>query len=179
MSALHRGEVAAALAEVDQRHAVLAHQRADIEAVCTTLQELTQARTMEAPPLQPRGKSTLTIGEAARQVGVRASALRFWEAQGLLQPARDRTSRYRWYHADHLRQLQIIALLRQGGYRFEAIRSVLAHLNSQTPEQALAAIEARRLEVVAASKHCLAATGALWTYLEDWLGEEPRWVDPR
>jgi DNA-binding transcriptional MerR regulator len=179
MSALHRGEVAAALAEVDRRHAVLAQQRADMEAVRTTLQELAHARTKEETPLQQRGRPTLTIGEAARQVGVRASALRFWEAQGLLQPARDRTSRYRWYHAEHLRQVQIIALLRQGGYRFEAIRSVLAHLNSQTPEQVLAAIEARRLEVLAASKHCLAATGTLWTYIGEWLGEEPGWMDPR
>ena len=47
---------------------------------------------------------TYLIGEAARRVGVSASALRLWERQGLVRPMRS-SSRYRLYSdadLDHL-----------------------------------------------------------------------------
>ena len=48
------------------------------------------------------------IGEAARQVGVSPSALRLWEREGLVRPARSR-GRYRLYteaDLDHLRRVR-------------------------------------------------------------------------
>jgi DNA-binding transcriptional MerR regulator len=112
--------------------------------------------------------SALTIGEAARQMGVRSSAIRFWEMQGLLQPERDPTSRYRRYGPEQMRQLHIVVLLRTGGYDFETIRSVVAELSAGKPEQARAALEGRRVELLAASQRCMAATAALWDYLREW-----------
>jgi len=50
---------------------------------------------------------TYLIGEAARRVGVSASALRLWERQGLVRPAR--RGRYRLYSdadVDHLRGIR-------------------------------------------------------------------------
>lgn len=52
------------------------------------------------------------IGEAARRVGVSPSALRLWERQGLVRPARS-DSRYRLYNDDDLVQLRRIRRLRQ------------------------------------------------------------------
>jgi len=51
---------------------------------------------------------TYRIGEAARRVGVSASALRTWEREGLLRPARS-DGRYRLYSdadLDHLRSIR-------------------------------------------------------------------------
>ena len=52
------------------------------------------------------------IGEAARQVGVSPSALRLWERQGLVRPARA-GSRYRIYTDGDLERLRRIRRLRQ------------------------------------------------------------------
>jgi DNA-binding transcriptional MerR regulator len=52
------------------------------------------------------------IGEAARRVGVSPSALRLWERQGLVRPARTR-GRYRLYSDDDLARLDQVRRLRQ------------------------------------------------------------------
>ena len=52
------------------------------------------------------------IGEAAQRVGVSPSALRLWERQGLLRPART-DARYRIYTDDDLDRLRRIVRLRQ------------------------------------------------------------------
>ena len=52
------------------------------------------------------------IGEAARRVGVSPSALRLWERQGLVRPARTR-GRYRMYSDDDLEQLGEVRRMRQ------------------------------------------------------------------
>jgi len=51
------------------------------------------------------------IGEAARRVGVSASALRLWERQGLVRPARQ--GRYRLYTDADLEHLKGVRRLRQ------------------------------------------------------------------
>ncbi len=55
---------------------------------------------------------TYFIGEAARRVGVSASALRLWERQGLVRPMRSR-SRYRLYSDADLDHLRGVRRLRQ------------------------------------------------------------------
>lgn len=52
------------------------------------------------------------IGEAARRVGVSASALRLWERQGLVRPARSR-GRYRLYSEADVEHLRGIRHMRQ------------------------------------------------------------------
>jgi DNA-binding transcriptional MerR regulator len=169
MRAAHQGDLAAMMAGVDARHAALDQRRQEIDRVLTALQALRRMEAeQEAPVPTHRGQPTLTVGEAARQVGVRPSAIRFWETQGLLQPERDRESRYRRYRPEQVRRLHVVVLLRNGGYGFEAIRSVLAELSAGAPEQALAAIESRRQELIVASRRCMAATAALWDYLQEW-----------
>jgi DNA-binding transcriptional MerR regulator len=169
MRAAHQGDLAAMLVLVDACHAALARRREEIDEVLTALRTL-RAGEAGQDALAPawHGLPALTISEAAHHAGVRSSAIRFWETQGLLQPDRDRTSRYRRYRPEQVSQLQMVVLLRNGGYGFEAIRSVLAELSADKPEQALAALEGRRAELLAASQRCMAATAALWDYLQDW-----------
>jgi DNA-binding transcriptional MerR regulator len=96
MRAVHAGDTAAALAVVDARHAALHRERLQIDEVLQAL-DLT---SLSAPPDHPIvARRVLRIGAAAQLVGVRPSALRFWEQQGLLQPTRDSTTRSRYF--DH------------------------------------------------------------------------------
>jgi DNA-binding transcriptional MerR regulator/quercetin dioxygenase-like cupin family protein len=54
----------------------------------------------------------VTIGEAARRVGVSPSALRLWERQGLVRPRRS-NGRYRLYSEADLEQLRTVRRMRQ------------------------------------------------------------------
>jgi DNA-binding transcriptional MerR regulator len=161
METVHRGDLDAALALVDARHAELHRQRGQVEEMLTALRAVTvQPGTRKALP-DPRG---LRVGAAARRVGVRVSALRFWEQEGLLEPRRDKESRYRLYDEQQLQRLQVVALLRQVGYRFDTIRVVLAELAQGKPEKALEAVERRREDLTRASRAGIEATVAFWGY---------------
>ncbi|MGH2429650.1 MAG: cupin domain-containing protein [Candidatus Limnocylindria bacterium] len=70
-----------------------------------------------APPPPPghghRAAPRHRIGEAARRVGVSPSALRLWERQGLVRPARDGGGRYRLYTDADLEHLRGVRRMRQ------------------------------------------------------------------
>ncbi|HSH76943.1 MAG TPA: MerR family transcriptional regulator, partial [Herpetosiphonaceae bacterium] len=97
----------------------------------------------------------------------RASALRHWEQQGLLHPARDRQSGYRLYDEQQMYRLQVIVLLREMDYDFDAIRPVLDEMAVGRLDRALEAVERRRSELARASRMAIEATVAFWTYASD------------
>jgi DNA-binding transcriptional MerR regulator len=174
MRHVQKGDLAAALALVDEQHASLYRQR---QEVADTLQALETHHAAEpARSLPARWRTTptlLRIGEAATRAGVRASAVRFWEQQGLLQPPRDPESTFRLYDRSQLARLHVVAVLRQASYTFDAIRALLDELSGGRPDAALAAVERRRDDLTRASKLCARATAALWLYLSKWHGEPP------
>ena len=161
MQTYHRGDLDGALALIDRRHADLDRQRTRVERLLTALRAGAGARPPLGRPLAPDGAR---IGEAAKQVGVRVSAVRYWEARGLVQPTRERGSRYRRYDDRQLRRLQVVALLRAADYDFETIRVVLEEMAAGTPERALEVVERRREELFRASRTGIAATAAFWAY---------------
>ena len=163
MQHVHTNDLSSAFAEIDARHAALHQDRREIAATLKALQTLSTT----LPPANDTTSSgkPFYIRDVAQRVGVRVSAIRFWEAQGLVQPARDKSSRYRLYDEQHVRTLQVIALLRKANYGFDAIRSVLEQMASGTPEQALAAAENRFKELTERSRHCTKATATLWEYV--------------
>ncbi len=163
MRAVHAGDIPAALAIVDACHAELHRQRAQIDDVLQTLDRLSLGTPGSSVI---RTRRVVRIGAAAEIVGVRPSALRFWEQQGLLQPTRDGTTRSRFYDQEQLQRLQIVKLLRDAGYRFDAIRAVLDDLGTSRPVQARAAFEQRRQSVEAASQRTMEATSTLHRYLQ-------------
>ncbi len=164
MRAAHEGEIDAALALVDARHASLDRQRRQIELTQAAIGALHQGRSKSSGV---RRSGSLTIGEAAKAVGVRPSALRFWEQEGLINPDRDEHSGYRQYDAREMRRLDVVVLLRRANYRFEAIRSVLDELSAGKPESSLRAVDQRRREIAAASRACARSTALLWGYLAE------------
>lgn len=66
----------------------------------------------------------LTIGALAERTGHHPSALRYYEAIGLLEPAA-RLSGRRRYHPAAIHQLGLVALLQDVGFTLAEIRSLL------------------------------------------------------
>ncbi len=164
MRAAHDGDLDAALTVVDGRHAELDRQRRQVEL---TLDEIRTLQAGSTPNASSRRFRTLRVGEAAKAAGVQPSALRFWEGEGLLQPARDEGSGYRMYDQRQLRRLQVIVLLRGANYTFDAIRSVLDELSEGKPGTSLRAVERRRGEIAATSRACARATVALMNFVAE------------
>jgi DNA-binding transcriptional MerR regulator len=164
MGAVHDGDIDTASALVDSQHAELDRKRKQFELTLDAIRALMSAPT----PLTGTWRSAdLRVGEAAKAVGVRPSALRFWEQQGLLQPERDERSGYRIYDQRQMRQLEVVALLRGVNYGFDAIRLVLDELTAGRFESTLRAVEKRRTVMATSSRACMEATAALWRYICD------------
>ncbi|MEU5777043.1 MerR family transcriptional regulator [Streptomyces venezuelae] len=124
MRAVHAGEMPRALALVDAGHALLHEQRASLR----TTGEALAAVAEDAPSAPALPRARLRIGEVAAHLGVRTSALRVWEAAGLLTPSRDPVTHYRSYLPADVRDARIIHMLRQSHYLLAQIRPVLDDL---------------------------------------------------
>ena len=78
----------------------------------------------------------LTIGELSERSGVAPSALRFYEAEGLIHAARS-SSGQRRYARDTLRRVAFVRIAQQVGLRLDEIRDALASLpDGRTPTRA-------------------------------------------
>ncbi|WP_152224739.1 MerR family transcriptional regulator [Pseudomonas sp. SCB32] len=67
----------------------------------------------------------MKIGELASLSGLAASRIRFYEASGLIAPARRLANGYREYPAETLDLLEIIRCAQQTGFSLEEIRHLL------------------------------------------------------
>ncbi|MFA3917189.1 redox-sensitive transcriptional activator SoxR [Ruegeria hyattellae] len=75
----------------------------------------------------------LPIGALAGRTGLAVSAIRYYEAQGLLKPWRNAGGQRRYQRAD-IRRLSFIMIAQQFGLSLPEIREVLASLpNNRTP----------------------------------------------
>jgi DNA-binding transcriptional MerR regulator len=73
---------------------------------------LAHPHSVPAVDAAPASSARYRIGEVARRVGVSASALRLWEQQGLVRPARS-SGRYRLYSEADLVRLRRVRRMRQ------------------------------------------------------------------
>lgn len=169
MQVVYQGRLADALALIDAHHAELDRARGQLAGTLAALGILTTPASATTAALD----RPLHIGAAARLVGVRVSALRFWEQQGLLQPSREDSSKYRLYDARQLRRLRIVALLRQAHTDFPTIRMTLDELEAGEPGRAVAAVERRRDALASASWRCLGALAAFHAYVGEFFPAEP------
>ncbi|GCE15688.1 MerR family transcriptional regulator [Tengunoibacter tsumagoiensis] len=164
MQALHRGDLSAALTTINERHAELASKRLQIEQTLSALRTLTDPSTPLHSASYPE---RFRIGEAARQVGVRVSALHFWEQQGLLHPLRDQSSHYRLYDELQMHRLRVVVLLREAGYTFDIIQPVLDELSAGRPEKAIVAVEKKREELTRTSWTCINGLALFQHYVSE------------
>jgi MerR family redox-sensitive transcriptional activator SoxR len=77
----------------------------------------------------------LTIGEVARQAGIRPSALRYYESIGLL-PAPKRLNGRRRYDSSTVQQLTVLQLARQAGFSIAEIQTLFHGFAPETPPAA-------------------------------------------
>lgn len=69
---------------------------------------------------------TMTIGTLAKQVGVGAGTLRYYERLGLLAPEERTAAGYRIYRSDAARRLRFIRRAQALGFSLEEIATLLA-----------------------------------------------------
>ena len=77
----------------------------------------------------------LTIGEVARQAGIRTSALRYYEKIGLLPRARRINGRRR-YDAGTLQQLTVLQFAQQAGFSIAEMQTLFHGFTPDTPPAA-------------------------------------------
>ncbi|MHB8293757.1 MAG: redox-sensitive transcriptional activator SoxR [Acidimicrobiales bacterium] len=81
-------------------------------------------------------ESPLTIGEVSARTGIAASALRFYEAEGLISAERSYGGQRR-YPRSALRRLAFVRVAQRVGLSLEEVRSALEGLpSSRTPTKA-------------------------------------------
>ncbi|MFG1626573.1 MerR family transcriptional regulator [Kribbella sp. NPDC049227] len=159
MRAIHAGDRTAVLDLVNASHGALDHQRVRTQAALDAIESALRPTTSQ---LRTR---RLRIAEAAAIAGVRPSAVRFWEQQGLLQPEREASTAYRVYSPEQLRRLTVIALLRDVGQPFDVIRDVLDELSQGRPDQVRRALHERLDILEDRTWRCIGATAAIRHYL--------------
>ncbi|KAA3647094.1 MAG: MerR family transcriptional regulator [Chloroflexi bacterium] len=99
-----------------------------------------------------------TIGELARQAGLRPSTLRYYDSLSLLSPLK-REAGQRRYDASALDRLKLIRTSQQAGFTLKEIRSVLA--DSGDPHKAWQALVPKKLLEVQATIDAAQASAAL------------------
>ncbi|MCY0942031.1 TioE family transcriptional regulator [Streptomyces antarcticus] len=175
MTALHAGEVDAALTAVDRGHAQLLRDRETLDVVGRALENLAAApgtaadgpRTAAGGPSgAPEGAQELSIGELARRLRVTAATLRNWEEAGILVPARTPVTTHRTYGADDVRDAELAHLLRRGGYPLAHIATVVQQIRTAGGTQALSgALDDWRHRLTARGLAMLHAAGLCARYM--------------
>ncbi len=96
-------------------------------------------------------EGTLTISEAARESGLSAYTLRYWERAGLLEPVSRNGSGHRRYAEEDLERIRFLTKLRATGMPIRQVRRYAELLNGgdETNEERLALLEAHREAVQA------------------------------
>ncbi|MCP2637851.1 MerR family transcriptional regulator [Microbacterium sp. HD4P20] len=112
------GTVEDAAEAVDDLHAAIARDRADVRGALRALVSVLADPTDESDE-----RDVMTIGELADALGLRPSALRHWEDHGLVRPARAGAARR--YRARAIAEARVVAVLRAGGYGIPHISRVL------------------------------------------------------
>ena len=79
--------------------------------------------------------ATLTIGQVAKRAGLNVSAIRYYEAQGLLPEAR-RVSGQRRYSEDVFARLGVIDVAKRAGFSLDDVRTLLSSGDAGEPAHA-------------------------------------------
>jgi MerR family transcriptional regulator, redox-sensitive transcriptional activator SoxR len=78
----------------------------------------------------------ISIGQMASRTGLAISAIRYYEAEGLVKPERSRAGQRRFKRAD-IRRLSFVLITQRLGYSIAEIRKMLTSLpDERTPTQA-------------------------------------------
>jgi MerR family redox-sensitive transcriptional activator SoxR len=79
--------------------------------------------------------ATLTIGQVANRVGLKTSAIRYYERVGVLPPAA-REHGHRRYTTETVRRLEVLEIAKRAGFTLDEARVLLATRDDGTPAHA-------------------------------------------
>ncbi len=160
MRATNRGDTESAYRLIDAAHVALLTERETRTEVATALGSLS---TTTPTPVHGR---PLTVGELARRLGVHPATLRTWETEGILHPERDRSTGYRQYGPDCVRDAEIARQLRRGGYLLSQVAQFIESLREAGGADALSAfLDSWQNRLTARSRNLLAGAAQLDTYI--------------
>ncbi|MFE3584842.1 MerR family transcriptional regulator [Streptomyces vinaceus] len=159
LRAAHAGAVPRLLARLDAVHARLDRERTEL-----ALAQEAAAAISDEPIADVRPADAMGVSELAAALGVRASTLRHWDAEGLVVP--DRRGGIRRYSPAQVRDARIVHQLRGAGYRIGPLRTLLPELRRGRRWEAVeAALAAREAGIAARSRALLEASPALLALL--------------
>lgn len=168
MPALVTASLGDAAALVDDLHAGLALDRARVTDALRGLDTVLSERNESFEE-----GDELTIGELARALGVRPSALRHWEHEGLVSADREAPTASRRYGREAIVRARFVAALRSGGYPIPTVRDVLDRLRGGTAlDDVRRMLDERRADLARRSVALLAAAGHLHELLHHRSVEE-------
>ncbi|GAB3699044.1 hypothetical protein GCM10027597_61810 [Saccharopolyspora tripterygii] len=147
MREIRRCSSEAGVALISSLHTGLNHEREQAVAARRALEAIDAEQRVEVEAVEA---DSMTITELAQALGVRSSALRFWEREGLVAPERvvTRAGTARRYGLPAIREARITAALRAGGYRVPEVREAVGAIRElRDVSGSLAALDARLLAI--------------------------------
>ncbi len=75
----------------------------------------------------------MTIGELARCVGIRPSAIRYYEARGILGPAQRSASEYRLYGPEAVSTIRFVQRARGLGFTLQQVKQLMRSSRAAPP----------------------------------------------
>jgi DNA-binding transcriptional MerR regulator len=161
MRAAHRSP-AEGLARLDAVHARLHAERGELARARAA------AGAIAAEPIgTPRPSDAMTITELAGALGIRASTLRHWDAEGLVTPHRSSARAARTYAPGDVRDARIVHQLRRAGYRIDPLRALMPELRrARRWDEVLVTLDARDAALDARSRALLDGAAALSAMLD-------------
>ncbi|WP_040790927.1 MerR family transcriptional regulator [Nocardia paucivorans] len=157
MRTVHGDQPAATPALLDAAHARLHRERAELAAATAAI-----AAIADEPVRDVRPSDAMSVSELATALGVRASTLRHWDAEGLVVPDRVAPRGTRRYTPDQVRDARIVHQLRGAGYRVDTVRTLMSAVRrGYRSGDVTAGLAAREADIEARSRALLTAAGAL------------------
>ena len=158
---------------IDDLHADLSRERARVREALRAL----DVAVAEADDVFAEDDA-MTIGELAQALGIRPSALRHWEREGLVHPLRGAAST-RSYGSVAITEARIVAALRSGGYGIPAISRILDEVRTHGQTGEVQRILTERLaDLTRRSVALLGAAGHLHDLLAERVAAQRQGVTP-
>ncbi|MBH3421247.1 MerR family transcriptional regulator [Pseudomonas gessardii] len=89
----------------------------------------------------------MNIGELARQSGLAASRIRFYEAQGLINQVGRQANGYRRYAPEALQTLQLIQSAQQAGFTLQELKALMPAEGEHKRDELIQGLERKVLQI--------------------------------
>ncbi|WP_340024215.1 MerR family transcriptional regulator [Paenibacillus sp. FSL K6-1096] len=130
MRSMKQGQPEQALWRINEQQYQIHLEKKRMEDILTMIRHTVIPTTLNA-----KWKEPMNIGEAAAIAGVRTSAIRHWEVEGLIRSERNPENGFRMFSLTELRKILVISSLRKTVYYIDNMRSLLSTLDTQDHQE--------------------------------------------